>query len=206
MCIATGCTQDANTQHLHDETKFLSMNTQLTLHATQLKQLTQTQTHPLHDLNAYLNWLRNIEATILHNNEHTNIIISEPDITPEECRESLKHIHTTITSQYLSFRKNNKVTNTTPYDILSSKQTLPHHMHTKLGQLKANKLPFFKVTLKETDMPQCPLWLLHTHSTNHLFNFSQLPTQHTTTILWKKPLETAEVIQEWESRLASLRG
>ena len=80
-----------------------------------------------------------MKATIFHNNEHTNIIISEPDITAKECRENLKHIHTTVTSQYLSSRKNNKVTNTTPYDIHSSEQSLLHHMHTKLAQLRANK-------------------------------------------------------------------
>ena len=110
-----------NTQYLHDKTEVLPMDTHLKLHATQCKQLTQTQTHPLHDLNASLNPPRNMKAMTIskqfHNNEHTNIIISEPDITPEECRENLKHIHTIITSQYLSFRKNNKVTNTTPYDI-----------------------------------------------------------------------------------------
>ena len=51
---------------------------------------------------------------------------SEPDIsiTTDERRENLKHIHTTITSQYLSSRKN-KVTYTTPHDIHSSEQTLP---------------------------------------------------------------------------------
>ena len=103
-----------------------------------LKKLTQTQTHPLHDLNTYLNLPRSMKATIFHNNEHTNIIISKTDITTEECRENLKHIHTTITSQYLSFRKN-KVTNTTPFDIHSSEQTLPCHMHTKLAQLGTNK-------------------------------------------------------------------
>ena len=47
-------------------------------------------------------------------------------------------VHTTITSQYLSSRKNNKVTNTTPYDIHSSEQTLSRHMCTKLAQLRAN--------------------------------------------------------------------
>ena len=68
-----------------------------------------------------------MKATIFHtcNNEHTSIITSKPDITPEECRENLKHIHSTITSQLLSSRKNNKVTNTTPYYIHSSEQTLP---------------------------------------------------------------------------------
>ena len=68
------------------------MDTHLKLYATQLKQLTQTQTHPLHDLNAYSDPPRNMTATIFHNNEHTNTVISEPDITPEECKENLKHI------------------------------------------------------------------------------------------------------------------
>ena len=117
--IFTGCPQDMNTQHLHDETKVLPMDTHLKLYATQLKQLTQTQTHPLHDLNAYSDLPKNMKATIFHDNEHTSTIISEPDITPEECRENAKHIHTTITSQYLSSRKNN-VTETIPHDIDSS--------------------------------------------------------------------------------------
>ena len=69
--ILTGCTRDINTQHLHDETKVFPMDTHLKLHATQLKQLTQTQTHSLHDLNAYLNRPRNIKTTIFHNSEHS---------------------------------------------------------------------------------------------------------------------------------------
>ena len=123
------------------------MDSHIKLHATQLKQLTQTQTHPLHDLNAYLNPPRNMKTTFFHNNEHTNIIILKPDITSEECRENLKHIHTTITSQYLSSRKSNKVTYTTPYDIHLSEQTLPRHMRTKLAQLRANKSSFLQSSL-----------------------------------------------------------
>ena len=107
----------------------------------------QTQTHPLHNLNAYSNLPRNKKATIFHNNEHTNIIILEPDITPEEYRENLKHIHTIITSQYLSSRKNNKVTNTTLYDIHSLEQTLLCHIYTKLAQLRADKLPLLQIYL-----------------------------------------------------------
>ena len=82
------------------------MQTHLKLHATQLKQLTQT--HPLHDLNAHSDPPRNMKATIFHN-ERTSIIIFHPDITSEECKEKLKLIHATITSQYFSSRKNNKV-------------------------------------------------------------------------------------------------
>ena len=50
------------------------------------------------------------------------------------------------------------------------------------------------------------LKLTHIHDINHLFNYSQVRTKHNTTSLWKKPLEAAAVIQEWESRLAFLRS
>ena len=49
----------------------------------------------------------NMKTTFFYNNEHTNIIISDQNITIKEYKENLKHIHTTITSQYLSPRKNN---------------------------------------------------------------------------------------------------
>ena len=87
------CTQDTNTQHQHNEIKVLPMDTHLKLYATQLKQLTQTQTHPLDDLNAYSDPPRKMKATIIYNNECTNITISQPNITPEECREPQTHSH-----------------------------------------------------------------------------------------------------------------
>ena len=123
-----------------------------------------------------------MKVPILHNNKHTNIIISEPDITPEECRENLKHIHTTITSQYLNSRKTIKVINTTCYGSHSSEQTLPCYMHTKLALLRANKSPllqsYLHIVNSDTYSPQYPLCLTHTCDTNHLFNYSQVPTQH----------------------------
>ena len=57
--IATGCTQPRRA-----ETKVLSMDTHLKLHAAQLKQLTQTQTYPLHDLNAYSDLPRNMKTNL----------------------------------------------------------------------------------------------------------------------------------------------
>ena len=45
-----------------------------------------------------------MKATIFHNNADINNIISKPDVTPEKCKENLKHIHTNLTSPYLSAR------------------------------------------------------------------------------------------------------
>ena len=50
--------------------------------------LTQTRAHSLHDLNAHLDPHRNMKATIFHNNGHTSIIISDPNIAHEEFRKN----------------------------------------------------------------------------------------------------------------------
>ena len=78
-------------------------------------------------------------------NGRTDIIVSDLDIKPAECKENLKQIHTTINSQHLSSKKRSKVTNTTPFDIPLSKQTLPRHMRTKMAQLRANKLTLLQI-------------------------------------------------------------
>ena len=55
LCIAIGCIRDTNTQRLQDKTTVISIRTDLKLHTTQLKQMTKTQAHSLHYLNAHLN-------------------------------------------------------------------------------------------------------------------------------------------------------
>ena len=52
---ATGCTQDTNIQHLHDETLSLPIHEHLQLHASQYKQKTQHPSHPLHKHTTYFN-------------------------------------------------------------------------------------------------------------------------------------------------------
>ena len=53
--IATGCTQDTNIQHMHDETLTLPIHEHLPLHASQYKQKTQHPSHPLHKHTTYFN-------------------------------------------------------------------------------------------------------------------------------------------------------
>ena len=102
------------------------IQTHLKLHAVQLKQLTQTQIRPLHDRNAYSDPCRNIKVTIFHNNEHPNIIISKPDIILEVCRENLKHIHSTTTSQTSVLEKTTKLL--TPHPMTFIHQNKNYHI------------------------------------------------------------------------------
>ena len=108
---------------------------------------------------------------------------SKLDITFEECKENLKHIHTTITSQYLSSKKNNKLTNTTLWHSFIRTNILSYAY--KTGTTQSQQTPLLQSYLHtvnpETYMPQCPVFLSHTHGTNYLLNCSQVPTQHNTT-------------------------
>ena len=52
---ATGCTQDTNIQHLHDETLTLPIHENLQLQASQYKEKTQHPSHPLHKHTTYFN-------------------------------------------------------------------------------------------------------------------------------------------------------
>ena len=81
---ATGCTQDTNIKHLHDETLILSIHEHIQLHASQYKLKAQHTSHTLHEHTTYFNTprLKNIifnngryttAATqwLLHNGRHT---------------------------------------------------------------------------------------------------------------------------------------
>ena len=62
---ATGCTQDTNIQHLHDETLTLTIHEHLQLYASQYKQKTQHPSDPLHKHTTYFNTQRLKKALFL---------------------------------------------------------------------------------------------------------------------------------------------
>ena len=68
---ATGCTQDTNIQHLHDETLTLPIHEHLQLHASQYKQKTQHPSHHLHKHTTYFNTPRLKKNTIFNNGRYT---------------------------------------------------------------------------------------------------------------------------------------
>ena len=74
---ATGCTQDTNTHHLHDEILTLPIHKHLQLHASQYKQETQHPSHPLHSHTTYFNYPR-LKPTIFNNDRYTPNIPTDP--------------------------------------------------------------------------------------------------------------------------------
>ena len=77
--IATGCTHDTNTQHLHDETNTLPIHQHLQLHASQIRQKAQYPTHPLHKLTIHAHTPRLHTQTTFNNINHTTNIDTYPN-------------------------------------------------------------------------------------------------------------------------------
>ena len=84
--IATGCTQDKNTQHLHTETKTLPLKQHLKLHASQYRQKAQHSEHPSHQLTIQAANPRHMKQTTFqnNNNNYTHNIYTTPEDTTTE--------------------------------------------------------------------------------------------------------------------------
>ena len=107
---ATGCTQDTNIQHLHDETLTLPIHEHLQLHASQYKQKTQHTSHPLHKHTTYFNTPR-LKKTLFLTTAATQHTFPQTShtVTTTDIKTNMRHIHTSIVSRHLATRGNNKI-------------------------------------------------------------------------------------------------
>ena len=189
---ATGCTQDTNIQHLHDETLILPIHEHIQLHASQYKQKTQHLSHPLHKHTTY-NTPRLKKSTIFINGRYTTNIPKDPHtITKTDIKTNICHVHTYIVSKHLATRDNNKILRTPLPHIINSEEILPRLTYRTLAQPRRNKSPFLKSYLHKVDAkshpsPLCPLCNTHTHDTHHLFNFTHIHTTLSPLDLWADP-------------------
>ena len=206
---ATGCTQDINIQHLHDETLTFPIHEYLHLHASQYKQKTQHPSHPLHKHTPYNIQHSKAEKKIFFNNGRytTNIPTDPHTVTTTDIKTNMHHIHTSIVSRHLATRGNNKILRTPPPRISSSEERLPRLTRRTIAQLRTNKSPFLKSYLHKVDAkthpsPLCPLCNIHTHGTHHLFNCTHIRTTLSLLDLWTDPAGVAALLARWTEKLA----
>ena len=122
----TGCTQDTNIQHLHDETLTLPIHEYLKLHASQYKQKTQHPSHPLNKHTTYFNIPRQKKPTIFNNDRYTTNVPTDPHtVSTTDIKTNMRHIHTSIVSRHVATRGNNKILSTPPPHNSSSEGRLP---------------------------------------------------------------------------------
>ena len=149
---ATGCTQDTNIQHLHDETLTLPIHEHLQLHASQYKQKTQ---HPSH-----------------HNGRYTTNIPTDPHtVTTTDIKTNMRHIHTSIVSRHLATRGNNKICAHLHHTLAALKR----YIVAPLPSSEQTNLPSSNL-LHKVDAKTHPSPLVtSTQDTHHLFNWHCRP-------------------------------
>jgi hypothetical protein len=206
--IATGCTKDTNTQHLHEESSTQPIKNHLQLHASQIRQKAEHPHHPLHSLIQDKSPPRLIRQTIFqHNNNYTLEIETNPtSVTEDEINNNIKTIHTTLVQKYLDSKIPNKIINSIAPKIDKSEESLPRKTRRTLAQLRDNKSPFLLSYKNKIDpiiypSPLCPLCKMQTHDTTHLFNCPLIPTNLKPMDLWLNPVGAAALLAAWESAL-----
>ena len=102
---ATGCTQDTNLHHLHDEALTLPIHKYLQLHASQYQPKTQHPSHPLHKHTTFFNTPR-LKPTIFNNGRSTTSIPPYHHTVITTHNNNMRHIHTSIVSRHLTTRGN----------------------------------------------------------------------------------------------------
>jgi hypothetical protein len=206
--IATGCTKDTNTQHLHEETLVQPLKNHLQLHASQMRQKAEYPSQPMHSLIQETKQPRQIRQTIFNNNNYTYEIKTDPNtITEDVINKNIKTIHTALVQKHLDNRLPNKIINTIAPKIDKSEESLPRKTRRILAQLRDGKSPFLLSYKNKIDplahpSPLCPLCKTQNHDTSHLFNCPILPTTLKPMDLWSNPGGVAALLAAWECALA----
>ena len=104
----TGRTHDTNIPHLHDETNILPVHKQL--HASKVRQRAQYPSHPLYRYTTHNTPQRLMKPTTFNNPQYTtNIPTDQCTVTTADIKANMRDIHTSIVSQHLAAKDNNKI-------------------------------------------------------------------------------------------------
>ena len=120
----------------------------------------------------------------------------------------MRDIQTSIVSQHLAAKDNNKILRTHPPQVSSTEENLSRHTRRTLAQLRTNKSHFLLSYLHKIDVsthpaPLCPLCRTHEHTTQHLFSCPQICTTLSALDLRKDSSGVAALLDDWREKLAA---
>ena len=161
--------------------------------------------HPIHETLSHPEPERKMRATA-QSTEYSMIIHSCDNEDPQNDRKTNKRmLHTASVQQHLADAAINDLIGRIPPEVNSSEEQLPRAIRRTLAQLRARKCPLLQTYLHNigaAEDPSCPLCRQEEHDTAHLFSCSELPTQLVPLDLWLRPVQAAELLEQWQSRLA----
>ena len=193
--IILGSTQTTPINHLHAETKILTIKQHLDMRGTQfLASVINNTNSPCHYLHNHPPTHRQIVNT--PHRYYTDILNTIPQ--PASVTHYKKHIHTHLTRQALNNLPLNKVLNTPPPDICCTETNLSRSERVHLTRLRCGhhqSLNTYKHRIDNTHTDLCPLCQISSHTVKHLIedcpNLANLRQQHNISQvqqLWSDPV------------------
>ena len=181
LIVCTRCTHNTNilVQHLHHETSIHPIQKHLQLHASQVRQKAQYLSHSQYRYTTHNNSQRLMKPTTFNNCRYTtNIPIDPCTVTTADIKANMRDIHTTIVSQHLAARDNNKILRTHLPQVSSTEENLPRHTRCTLAQLRTNKSPFLLSLSTQNRRLDTPITTMPplSHSRTYHTTSLQLPT------------------------------
>ena len=144
-----------------------------------------------------------MKPTTFNNSRYTTDIPIDPcTVTTADKKANMRNIHTSIVSQHLAARDNNKILHTHPLQVSSTEENLSRHMRRTLAQLRTNKSPFLLSYLHKIDASThpsllCPLCRTHEHTT------PQIRSTLSALDLWRDPSGEAALLDDWREKLVA---
>ena len=132
-------------------------------------------THHIHSTDTLYTQLLK-KSTTFNNSRYTTNIPTDPWTVTSDIKAIMCNIHTSIVSQHLAARDNNKILRTHPPQVSSTEENLPRHTRRPLAQLRINKPPFLLSYLHKNPRFNTPITTLppFVAFTNILHNISSV--------------------------------
>ena len=194
---ATGNHLMASEQHLHSETKILPVKDHCTMLSKQFLLSTQTNNHPNHINLSGPPRPRPMRDTLKSSFGDEIKGLAPSPIDSDTRKRHLRTIHTREVRKSIQNLGQNKILNEIPPEINKEEKNLPRQARTALSQLRSGyskMLNSYLARIDPTKSDICPNCNLAAHTTNHLFNCTQKPTNLTVKDLWSKPKEAAKFL------------
>ena len=195
---ATGCHINSDPDHLHAETKVMKVRSHCEMLSKQFLLATQKPQHPNKvDLQTPPP-PRLMKKTLKSSFGDEIKQISYPNMSDNDYKAGLKRIHTRSVQNAIRTANVSKVTNTRPPEISKTELKLPRTTRATLAQLRSGYSVYLnsymaRIDKTKTTVDKCPN-CDNSHTTEHLFNCPNKPTNLTVTDLWKNPVKAARFL------------
>ena len=195
---ATGCHLKSSVEHLHTETKCLTVEEHCTLLSAQYLANALNPDRPVHPNTQLGQRPRKMKET-LHSKHHEWVESALKDSTfdSENRVSNLKILHTEAVARALQEKPPNVVLRQVPPDIDKSEQELSRSDRCALAQLRSGhsiRLNSYRHILDPNISELCPQCNREPHTTRHLFACDLTNTDLTPVDLWLNPKKAALLI------------